>query len=148
MMNFAASGYIWHSELCNLDGSDIIVTQDCQMDAAGGSNSVTCGAVHGIAYFTVDNGYDFYVNDDLIGSGNDWTTTDRFTFEASCTDPTVFGIDAYDEGGIASILGTIYHCGEMILTSSAWKCAPLCQDAWCVLDFEMQILQSKMKILR
>ena len=128
-----ASGYIWHSELCNPDGSDIVVDQDCSIEVAGegeegNSGQVTCGAVHGIAYFAVDNGYDFYVNDEHIGSGNDWTTTDRFTFEASCDENTVYGIDAYDEGGIASILGTIYHCGEMILTSSAWKCAPLCQD--------------------
>ena len=92
------------------------------------SGTAECGNVHGIAYFAVDNGYEFWVNDQLVGSGNDWATTDRHTFEASCDENTVYGIDAYDEGGIASILGTIYHCDEMILTSSAWKCNPRCED--------------------
>ena len=127
-----SAGYIWHSDLCNPDGTDIIVTQDCSLhvnkDGGWGSGAAECGNVHGIAYFAVDNGYDFWVNDQLVGSGNDWTTTDRHTFEASCDENTVYGIDAYDEGGIASILGTIYHCDEMILTSNAWKCNPRCED--------------------
>ena len=92
-----SSGYIWHSELCNLDGSDIIVNQECSVnlneDGSWGSGAQTCGNVQGVAYFAVDNGYDFYVNDEHIGSGNDWTTTDRHTFEASCDENTVYGIE-------------------------------------------------------
>jgi hypothetical protein len=42
-----AQGYIWHSELCNEDGSDV----DHDFDAA-------TGQVH----ISVDNGYHFYVN--------------------------------------------------------------------------------------
>ena len=37
-----------------------------------------------------------------------------------------YGIDAYDEGGVASILGSIHHCGEDILTGPHWKCMPRC----------------------
>jgi len=112
---------------------DLVLTECCvlpQDDGSYGSGGVECGQVHGIAYFAVDNGYDFYVDGVHIGAGNDWTQTDRFVFQSSCDTPTVYGIDAYDQGGIASILGTIYHCDEMILTSSAWKCAPRC-DAAC-----------------
>ena len=129
------AGYIWHSELCNPDGSDIVVTQECHLtsESNGGSagehsGQAECGAVHGIAYLSVDNGYDFYVNGDKIGSGSNWMQTDRWTFEASCDENTVYGIDAWDEGGIASMIGTIYHCDEMILTSNAWKCLPRCAE--------------------
>ena len=88
-----SSGYIWHSELCNLDGSDIIVNQECSVhtndDGSWGSGAQECGNVMGVATFSVDNGYDFYVNDQLIGSGNAWQNTDRFEFEADCDGNTV-----------------------------------------------------------
>jgi hypothetical protein len=104
-----ASGYLWHSELCNPDGTDIVLTQDCSVhvndDGSFGSGAAECGEVHGIAYLSVDNGYDFYVNGDKIGSGSNWKQTDRHTFAAGCDDTTVYAIDAYDEGGIASVLG-------------------------------------------
>ena len=126
------AGYIWHSELCNLDGTDVVLSQDCSIaqntDGSWGSGAAQCGSVHGTAYFSVDNGYDFFVNGQHIGAGNDWTTTDRYTFEASCSDTTVYGIDAYDEGGVASIIGSIHHCGEDILTGPHWKCMPRCAD--------------------
>ena len=132
-----AAGYIWHSELCNPDGTDIVINQHCAIaandDGSYGSGAQTCGNVMGVATFSVDNGYDFYVNDQLIGSGNEWQQTQRFEFDAPCDTNTVYGIDAYDEGGIASIIGTIYHCDEMILTSSAWKCAPRCEQP-CTID--------------
>ena len=66
------------------DGSDIVVTQECHLtsESNGGSagehsGQAECGAVHGIAYLSVDNGYDFYVNGDKIGSGSNWMQTDR-----------------------------------------------------------------------
>ena len=65
------AGYIWHSELCNLDGSDMVITQECSIaqndDGSWGSGAASCGNVHGTAYFSVDNGYDFYVNGEKIG---------------------------------------------------------------------------------
>ena len=32
--------------------------------------------------------------------------------------PTVYAINAYDLGGIASVIGDFSHCGENILTST------------------------------
>ena len=88
-----ASGYIWHSELCNPDGTDIVANQQCSVhtndDGSWGSGAQECGNVMGVATFSVDNGYDFYVNDQLIGSGNAWQHTDRFEFEADCDGNTV-----------------------------------------------------------
>ena len=76
-----AAGYIWHSELCNPDGTEIVINQHCSIaandDGSYGSGAQTCGNVMGVATFSVDNGYDFYVNDQLIGSGNEWQQTQR-----------------------------------------------------------------------
>ena len=58
-------------------------------DGSWGSGAQECGNVMGVAPFSVDNGYDFYVNDQLIGSGNAWQHTDRFEFEADCDGNTV-----------------------------------------------------------
>ena len=64
----------------------------------------------------------------MLGGSNDWTVTDRYTFEADCDSSTTYGIDAYDEGGVASIIGSIHHCGEDISTGNHWKCMPKCDD--------------------
>ena len=124
------SGYMWHSELCNLDGSDIVLDRDCkivkQKNGAWGSGAAKCGEVHGIAYFAVDDSYKLFVNGKKVGQGHSWTHTDRHVFSAPCNKPTVYGIEAYDSQGIASILGSIAHCGEQLLTSTAWTCLPIC----------------------
>ena len=99
--SFLYGGFVWarralSSQKCiygpGSDGSDQVITQDCAIkqnkDGSWGSGAAVCGAVHGTAYFSVDNGYDFYVNGDKIGSANDWTKIDRFTFEAACDVPT------------------------------------------------------------
>jgi hypothetical protein len=45
--------------------------QECHIaqndDGSWGSGAASCGNVHGTAYFSVDNGYDFYVNGEKIG---------------------------------------------------------------------------------
>ena len=107
------SGYIWHSELCNEDGSDV----DHDFDDATGQVHI-CG----------DDGYHFYVNEEEIGSHEDWRTVQGHTFTASCDTPTIYAIDAYDTGGVASVIAQINHCGEMVLTSSAWKCEQFGED--------------------
>ena len=104
-------GYIWHSELCNADGSDV----DHDFDDA-------TGQVH----ISVDNGYTFYVNEEAIGDAEDWYTTQGLTFTASCDTPTIYAIDAYDlaagPSDRAALLASINHCGETILTGNHWKC--------------------------
>jgi hypothetical protein len=128
-----AAGYIWHSELCNTDGTDIVINQECHVvqtkkgDAVAdptlwGSAQATCGAVHGIVEIDGDDGYHLYVNEVEVGHAEDYTIVQGFTFEASCESPTVYAIDAYDQGGIASVIASIDHCGEKIITSSSWRC--------------------------
>ena len=107
----AAQGYIWHSELCNADGSDI----DHDFDAA-------TGQIH----ISVDNGYTFFVNEQEVGSAENWYDTQGLTFTASCDQPTIYAIDAYDlaagPSDRAALIASINHCGESILTGSHWKC--------------------------
>ena len=73
-------------------------------------------------HITVDNGYHLYINEAEVGSSENWFDTDTYTFEASCDQPTVYAIDAYDTGGLAASLMEATHCGEMILSGSKWKC--------------------------
>ena len=121
-----AGGRIWHSELCMPDGSD--------RDASTDEN----GQIH----MAVDNGYTVYVNGQELGSAEDWTTTDTYTFTASCEQPTVYGIDCYDldDGAVyAAILADISHCGESIMTGTHWKCKSFGgeepPDGWLNADF-------------
>ena len=124
-----AAGYIWHSELCNDNGSDI----DHDFDDA-------TGQVH----ISVDNGYHFYVNEQEIGTAEDWTQTQGLTFTASCDTPTIYAIDAYDfaagPSDRAALLASINHCGESILTGNHWKCEQFGDDGppagWMTAGFD------------
>ena len=111
------AGYIWHSELCNDDGSDV----DHDFDDA-------TGQIH----ISVDNGYHIFVNEQEIGSAEDWYTTQGLTFTASCDTPTIYAIDAYDlasgPSDRAALLASINHCGESILTGNHWKCEQFGDD--------------------
>ena len=126
-----AAGYIWHSELCNVDGTDIVIDRVCSMhdtddDPTNGmgdtSGVVECGAVTGQLHISGDDGYEIFVNGRSIGSSENYQVTDAYTFEASCDEPTVYAIDAYDTGGIASVIADINHCGEHLRTSVSWRC--------------------------
>eukprot|EP01052_Picozoa_sp_SAG31_P009328 SAG31_NODE_487_length_14980_cov_9.526376_21_plen_162_part_00 len=129
---------------CNPDGTDIVVAQECQLaqngDGTWGSGAVTCGAVHGIAKIDGDDGYTLYVNEQEVGTAEDYTRVQAYTFEADCDTPTVYAIDAYDTGGIASVIASVDHCGEKIITSAAWKCHQFGDagppDDWKSLDFD------------
>jgi hypothetical protein len=121
-----AAGYIWHSELCNADGSDILLQQECsvkkQADDSWGSGVAECGEVHGQAHIDADDGYHLFINGVAVGDGEDYTQVDAYTFDAGCDTPTVYAIDVYDSGGEGSIIADFDHCGEKIRTSTAWKC--------------------------
>ena len=93
MQQGMADHRIWHNELCKADGTD----RDASVDE------------NGQAHIAVDNGYTLYVNAVEIGSSEDWTTTDSYAFVAACDAPTVYAIDAYDTGGVASVIGDFSH---------------------------------------
>ena len=120
-----AEGRIWHSELCNEDGSDV----DHDFDDA-------TGQVH----ICADDGYTLYINGKNVGSAEDYTTVQGHTFTEACTAPTIYAIDAYDTGGVASLLFEANHCGELILSSSSWKCEQFGNDdppdGWTTIDFD------------
>eukprot|EP01051_Picozoa_sp_SAG22_P009514 SAG22_NODE_798_length_7130_cov_4.576732_6_plen_150_part_00 len=67
-----AEGRIWHSELCNEDGTDV----DLDGDAATGQIHI-CG----------DDGYTVYVNGESVGTDEDYTTTQSYPFTAACETP-------------------------------------------------------------
>ena len=48
--------------------------------------------------------------------------TDEYTFDAPCDQPTVYAIEGYDLGGIASVIMEATHCGEQVRTDTRWKC--------------------------
>ena len=77
---------------------------------------------HGVAHVTADNGYVLYVNGQQVGRGESWVDTDEYAFDAPCDQPTVYGIEGYDAGGIASVIMEATHCGEQIRTDTRWKC--------------------------
>ena len=103
----AAEGRIWHNELCNEDGTDVDMDGDD-----------TVGQVH----MCGDDAYTLYINEKEVGQGDDYTKVQAHTFTASCDTPTVYAIDGTDTGGIASLMLDVNHCGEAILSSTAWKC--------------------------
>jgi hypothetical protein len=108
-----AAGYIWHSELCNDDRTDV----DHDFDDTVGQ-----------AHICVDDGYHLYVNEEEIGHAEDYRAVQGLTFTATCDTPTIYAIDAYDTGGIASLIASIDHCGELILTHNNWKCEQFGED--------------------
>ena len=107
LQNGEAAGFIWHDELCNEDGTDVAMALTDHV----GSVAVTA-----------DNGYHLYINGQEVGSGENWHNTDVYTFDAPCDSPTVYAIDAFDNGGIASVIMEATHCGEQVRTDSRWKC--------------------------
>jgi hypothetical protein len=116
-------GRIWHSELCNLDGSDV----DHDFDDETGQ-----------AHLSVDNSYQLFINGKDYARHNDWTHTDAVSFKVPCNTPTVYAISAADSGGIASILGEFNHCGELILTGTQWKCEAMTSPpkGWTSVNFD------------
>eukprot|EP01052_Picozoa_sp_SAG31_P062479 SAG31_NODE_21455_length_549_cov_1.015556_1_plen_94_part_10 len=68
-----AEGRIWHSELCNEDGSDV----DHDFDDATGQVHI-CG----------DDGYTLYINGKTVGNAEDYTQVQGFTFTEDCSAPT------------------------------------------------------------
>ena len=91
---------------------------------------------HGVIHITADNGYILYVNGNRVGAGGnsmgaahnqhtDWRHTDAWTFVDSCDTPTTYAIHALDSEGIAAVIGDFTHCGRSVVTSDAWKCAPI-----------------------
>ena len=79
LQNGEASGFIWHDELCNVDGTDVAVSLTDH---------------EGTVAVVADNGYHLYINGQEIGSGENWHNTDVYTFDAACDAPTVYAIDA------------------------------------------------------
>ena len=82
------------------------------------------------------SGYILYVNGNRVGAGGnsmgaahnqhtDWRHTDAWTFVDSCDTPTTYAIHALDSEGIAAVIGDFTHCGRSVVTSDAWKCAPI-----------------------
>lgn len=93
-----AGGRIWHNELCMPDGSDRdastdVRTQPIPLPHLGFwviSDMIPCVLQeNGQIHMSVDNGYTIHVNEQVIGSSEDWTTTDSYTFVAPCETPTV-----------------------------------------------------------
>jgi len=68
----------------------------------------------------------FFVNDRLIGSGNNFVVTDIWQFNAECDEPTVYAVHAMDAdagpGDVAAFIADISHCGENFFTTDAWRC--------------------------
>eukprot|EP01052_Picozoa_sp_SAG31_P009320 SAG31_NODE_487_length_14980_cov_9.526376_13_plen_116_part_00 len=71
----------------------------------------------GTVSIEVDNEYQLFVNEQLIGTGNHWDQSNTYTFSAPCNQPTVYsvhGIDYEQEPGVdlAGIIGQFEHCSE------------------------------------
>ena len=83
-------------------------------------------AAQGLAHVAVDNSYQFFVNNRLVGSGSSWSETDVWQFNAECDAPTVYAIHGLDAEvntqGVGGILAEITHCGETFHTNHRWKC--------------------------
>ena len=67
------------------------------------------------------NSYQFFVNNRLVGSGNNWAETDVWQFNAECNEPTVYAIHGLDAEvntqGVGGMLAEITHCGETFHTN-------------------------------
>ena len=108
------------------------------MPAQGGKLLTASQGVRGVAHITADNGYVLYINGQRIGGGGravpstdrhyhreGWQNTDTYSFQASCNVYTEYAIEGVDKEGVAAVLGQFEHCGQVISTSSDWKCAPV-----------------------
>lgn len=69
---FFEEGRIWHSELCNDDGTDV------DMDG-----HPEIGQIH----ICGDDGYTIYVNEQNVGSHEDYTSTEAYSFTAAWCGP-------------------------------------------------------------
>lgn len=80
----------------------------------------------GVARIAADNAFQFYVNNRLVGSGNDWTVTSTLQFNAECDAPTVYAIHATDAAAsatdVAGFIADINHCGENFFSGESWRC--------------------------
>ena len=121
------------SEGANIDSIEVYPSDDEHM---------------GSAFIVVDNSHQTYVNGKQIGVGDHWDTTDHFTFQAPCDQPTVYAVHGdrqLSNGGAsgAGILAEFNHCGEVIKTNTKWKCmasdmshAAAVPDTWMTVNFD------------
>ena len=110
--------------------SAVIVSND--NPAWGSVNSATSpacvgwGPDDGNIHIAADNGFNFYVNGNLVGFAHDWTTTQALMFNAPCEIATVYAIEGFDEGlanDIGALIATLNHCGQTYQTSAEWRCS-------------------------
>ena len=97
---------------------------------------VPVGGDNGQLHIAADSGYTVSVNGQIVGHGSAWTRTGAYSFLAPCTEPTVYAIRGIDNGGMASILAEINHCGQTFSSGKEWRCSPVEYDGWDLPGFD------------
>jgi hypothetical protein len=102
----------------------------------------TCYECHGHARVAVDAAYVLYVNGVEIGKGDMWSYTNSHSFVAHCNGTTTYAIAGASTSGKPAILAEIVHCGQVVRSSSSWRCASVnvshllpSDSAWAMPNF-------------
>ena len=101
-------GRVWHSELCNADGTNKV--------------SDRCEGCEGQMHVTAVGDFEVSVNGFILSSGQDWTRTHSLTFNVSCWEPAVYAVRSMTTAATPAFIAEIDHCGSVIRTSEAWQC--------------------------
>jgi hypothetical protein len=88
---------------------------------------------------TGDNAIDVYVDDTLIGSGNNWTQVEFIPSHIEAGD--VIGLYGKDTGGIGAVLAEILYRDNLgsiqrLVTDTSWKCTTTFVSGWTDEDFD------------
>jgi hypothetical protein len=111
------------------DSAVIVSNDNPAWDGVNSATSPACvgwGPDDGTIHIAADNGFNFFVNGNRVGSAHDWTTTQALMFNAPCDGATVYAIEGFDEGlvdDVGGLLASLNHCGQTYHTNTKWRCS-------------------------
>jgi hypothetical protein len=83
----------------------------------------------------VDDGYDLYVNGNLVGSGNEWKLSQKYTIPF-VPGKNVIALKCYDQGEKAGLIAEIDYNGKHYVSDENWKVTKSEQTNWQTVNFD------------
>lgn len=82
----------------------------------------------------VDDDYKLYVNGVLVGSGNEWETSQQYTVP-SIAGKNVIAVKCHDQGERAGLIAEIDYHGKHYVSNETWRVSTAEQTGWEQVNF-------------
>ncbi len=89
----------------------------------------------GNLYVTCDNGYELYVNGELIGTGSNWQQADIYSVDIIGGE-NVIAVKGTDSGGAAAIIAELERASGRVGTGTQWKASTSAPAGWETIGFD------------